>query len=278
LTLRRDTSRSIVEGTEKGRVLSVRRKRKISATQVVRDIRSGLTEEDLHDKYKIALHRVQKLFKRLVAAKVVTASELAVRFPSYKEAIAGINQSRNRRVPLPFEFIVYDITTSSIGLLRDISETGIRVAGINCNQGDERTFQIPLDTFVGSDPLLAVAKCKWMKVRGRTIRYATAGFEIIDISDDDRMVLKTFVESLPIINSGYLRTDDMGQGRVLAPNAPFQKGAVDDGEVSLSTSAAKAAIGLPHWIDEEAIKGLQDIYRSGTLQEVLVWWKARNRR
>jgi PilZ domain len=251
----------------------VRWKRKISATQVVRDIRSGLTEEDLQEKYKIALHRVQKLFKRLVAAKVVTESELAGRFPSYKEAIVGINQSRNRRIPLPFEFIVYDITTSSVGLLRDISETGIRVAGINCNQGDERTFQIPVDTFMGSDPLLTVAKCKWMKVRGKAMRYPTAGFEIIDISDDDRMVLRTFVESLPIINSGYL-----GQERVVAPFAPSQHGVVDDGEVSLSTSAAKAVPGLPHWIDEEAIKGLQDIYRSGTLQEILVWWKARNRR
>lgn len=256
----------------------MRRKRKISATQVVRDIRSGITQEELQEKYKIALHRVEKLFKRLVAANVVTESELAERYPSYKEAVAGINQSRNRRILLPFELMVYDITTSSIGLIRDISETGLRVAGINCNVGGERTFQLPVDIFIKADPLLIVAKCQWVKVRGKTTKYTTAGFKITDISDDDRMVLKTFVESLSIVKSGYLHNDDMEKKRVVAPIAPSQDGVVDDREESLSTSATEAAHGLPSWFDEEAMKALQDIYRSGSLQEILSWWEAGNRR
>jgi PilZ domain len=256
----------------------VRRKRRISATQVVRDIRSGFTQEDLQEKYKIALHRVEKLFKRLVAANVVTESELADRYPSYKEAIAGINPFRNRRVLLPFELIVYDITTSSIGLVRDISETGLRVAGKNCNVGDERTFQLPVDIFMEADPVLIVAKCQWVKVRGKTTKYATAGFEITDISDDDRTVLKTFVKSLSIAKAGYLNNDDMGKKRVVAPIAPSQDGVVDDREASLSTSATEAPPGLPSWFDEEAMKALQDIYRSGTLQEILAWWEAGNSR
>lgn len=256
----------------------MRWKRKISATQVVRDIRSGFTQEELREKYKIALHRVEKLFKRLVAANVVTESELANRYPSYKEAIAGINPLRNRRVLLPFELIVYDITTSSIGLIRDISETGLRVAGINCNVGGERTFQLPVDIFMDADPLLIVAKCQWVKVRGKTMKYATAGFEITDISDDDRMVLKRFVKSLSIVKSGYLHSDDMEKKRVVAPIAPSQDGVVDDREASFSTSATEAACGLPSWFDEEAMKALQDIYRSGSLQEILAWWEARSRR
>ncbi len=256
----------------------MRRKRKISATQVVRDIRSGITQEELQEKYKIALHRVEKLFKRLVAANAVTESELADRYPSYKKAIAGINQSRNRRVLLPFELIVYDIATSSIGLLRDISETGIRVAGINCSVGGERTFQLPVDIFMEADPVLMVAKCQWAKVRGKTTKYATAGFEITDISDDDRKVLKTFVELLSILKSDHFYNDDMGKKRVVAPIAPSQDGVVGDREASLSTSATEAAPGLPSWFDEEAMKALQDIYRSGALQEILAWWEARNRR
>ena len=256
----------------------MRRKRKISATQVVRDIRSGITQEELQEKYKIALHRVEKLFKRLVAANAVTESELAERYPSYKEAIAGINQSRNRRVLLPFELIVYDITTSSIGLLRDISETGLRVAGINCNVGGERTFQLSVDIFMEADPVLIVAKCQWVKVRGKTTKHATAGFEITDISDDDRMVLKTFVELLSVLKSDHFYNDDMEKKRVVAPIASSQDGVVDDREASLSTSVTEAAPGLPSWFDEEAMKALQHIYRSGALQEIIAWWEARSRR
>lgn len=256
----------------------MRRKRKISATQVVRDIRSGITQEELQEKYKIALHRVEKFFKRLVAANVVTESELAERYPSYKVAIAGINPSRNRRVLLPFELIVYDITASSIGLVRDISETGLRVAGKNCRVGDERTFQLSVDIFMEADPVLMVAKCQWVKVRGKTTKYATAGFEITDISDDDRKVLKTFVELLSILKSDHFYNDDMEKKRVVAPIASSQDGFVEDREASHSTSATVAAHGLPSWFDEEAMKALQDIYRSGALQEILAWWEARNRR
>jgi PilZ domain len=172
------------------------RKIKINATQVVQDIRSGMPEQELKEKYKITSHRVEKLFKRIVAAGAITESELAERYPAYREAISGINEFRNRRADLPIQLIVYDVTTSSLGLLRDISETGLRVAGINCRVGDERTFQIPLDTLMEVEPLLIVAKCKWVKARGKSVKYSTAGFEITDLSDDDTMILKTLVESL----------------------------------------------------------------------------------
>ena len=61
--------------------------------------------------------------------------------------------------------------------------------------------------------------------------------------------------------------DDMGKTRVVAPIAPSQDGVVGDREASLSTSATESAHGLPSWFDEEAMKALQDIYRSGALQE-----------
>jgi hypothetical protein len=46
----------------------VQRKRQISAEHVVRDLRAEITEQELRDKYKLADHRVRKLFKRLAAA------------------------------------------------------------------------------------------------------------------------------------------------------------------------------------------------------------------
>ena len=108
--------------------------------------------------------------------------------------------------------------------------------------------------------------------------YATAGFEMTDISDDDKMVLKTFVELLSILKSDHFYNDDMERKRVVARIAPSQGGVVDDREALLSTSATESAHSLPSWFDEEAIKALQDIYRSGSLQEILAWWEDRNRR
>lgn len=171
----------------------MRRKRLISAEQVVRDVRAGITEQELQQKYNLPDHRVRKLFQRLVAAKAVTGSELAEMFPAYKETFASIVEREEPRVGLEVQFIVYDITTSSLGLVRDISEKGLRVAGIDCQVGDERTFQLPVDTFMQADPLLVVARCKWVKNRGKTRRYVTAGFEIIGLSPHDAKELRNFV-------------------------------------------------------------------------------------
>jgi hypothetical protein len=111
------------------------------------------------------------------------------------------------------------------------------------------------------------------------MKYCTAGFEIMDISDEDRRVLRKFVESLSIVKSGRLYNEDyMKEQRVDAPIVLSRAAVVDDREPLVSTSATEAAPCLPSWFDEEAIKAFQDIYRKGALQEMLAWWEARDSR
>ena len=77
---------------------------------------------------------------------------------------------------------IYDLGTGSIGILRDISEKGLRVAGIDARVGQARTFQIPIDLFMQADPLLILAECKWAKPTGKIKEYVVAGFEILDLT------------------------------------------------------------------------------------------------
>ena len=63
---------------------------------------------------------------------------------------------------------IYDIGSGAIGVLRDISETGLRVAGIESKVGQVKTFQIPIDMFMQADPLLIIAECKWVEIKGKT--------------------------------------------------------------------------------------------------------------
>ena len=49
---------------------------------------------------------------------------------------------------------IYDMGSGAIGVLRDISETGLRVAGIESRVGQAKAFQIPIDMFMQADPLL----------------------------------------------------------------------------------------------------------------------------
>jgi len=56
-------------------------KRKITAREVLRDIRSGLSDQDLMEKYTLSAQGLQSVFHKLVNAGVITQPELDDRVP-----------------------------------------------------------------------------------------------------------------------------------------------------------------------------------------------------
>ena len=95
---------------------------------------------------------------------------------------------------------------SATGILRDISEKGLRVAGIESSVGQVKTLQIPIDMFMQTDPLLIMASANGSRRRARHKRYPVAGFEIMDLSERDRKVLRDFMGVLVIGESGEWKT------------------------------------------------------------------------
>ncbi len=181
-------------------------KRKISAKLMREDIRSGLSEVELMAKHGLSLKGLQTLFKELVHAKIVTHQYLCERFVSYRERTDQLRQRRAPRVGLSLRLPVCDVGSTSFGIVRDISETGLRVAGIKYQVGDVTTFQLPIDVFMNADPLLVIAKCRWVSEKGNQRRYFVAGFELVDLSPADRKVLKEFINLLLLSKSGEWNT------------------------------------------------------------------------
>ncbi len=105
-------------------------------------------------------------------------------------------------VPLP----VYDMDSSSFGVVRDISETGLCVAGIPSKVSEVKTFQIPIDSLMNADPLLLIAECRWVEEKGDKDKYFVAGFQLLDLSDVDRVALKSVMDLLLLSESGVWQT------------------------------------------------------------------------
>jgi hypothetical protein len=93
---------------------------------------------------------------------------------------------------------VRDIENSKTGVLRDISEKGLRVAGIEASVGQAKTLQVPVDLFVQAAPLLITAECKWVEAKGKITPYAIAGFEVVGLSGGDRKLLREFTRLLSL--------------------------------------------------------------------------------
>ncbi len=177
-------------------------KRRISAKLMREDITSGLSELDLMEKHNLTPNELLKLFRELVKTKRVTHQDLYKRFGLYQERADQIRQRRSRRASLSLRLPVYDMLSRSVGIVRDISVSGLRVAGIQYQVGDITTFHLPTDVFMNTDSLLVVAECRWAAEKNKKNKYVMAGFELQDLSPADLRVLQRFINSLLLSKSG----------------------------------------------------------------------------
>ncbi|MDQ7783759.1 MAG: PilZ domain-containing protein [Desulfomonilaceae bacterium] len=180
--------------------------RPISAAALVTDIRSGMTEAELMAKYGISRKYLTKALRRLVSLKAVPHSELYERSPTYRKSCDDIQNRRRPRVDVSIPLPIYCVESAREGLIRDISETGFRVAGIPSRIGVVRTFQLSVEMFIGFDPLLLIAECVWEETRGAAVRYPVAGYDIKYVSEADLEALRKLVQLLLLSKSGEWKT------------------------------------------------------------------------
>ncbi len=176
--------------------------KQIQANEVVRDIRSGTEDNGLMGKYGLSRKGLETLYKKLLALKLITHDELYRVSSLYRQKLDRIMSRLHPRADLGVKVPVYDVISGKIGVVRDISEKGLRVAGIPADVGDERTFQIPVDMFINADPLLVIAECRWVTIKGKNRKYPVAGFELKDVSVNDGKLLKDFIDFLLLSKSG----------------------------------------------------------------------------
>ena len=181
-------------------------KRKVPLKAVVDDICSGMSDGELTAKYDLPLRGLRALFKKLLDAHLIGHSLLYKTSALYRERIDQIKQRKSPRADLSIPLPIYDVGLSSFGVVRDISETGLCVAGIPSEVGEVKTLQLPIDNIMNADPLLLIAKCRWVEERGHKAKHLIAGFELVDLSDADRAALKKVMDFLLLSNSGAWQT------------------------------------------------------------------------
>jgi hypothetical protein len=171
-------------------------KRQIKGADIVNDLRSGMADWELQVKYKLSSQALEQVFTKLVESGVIGHAELYESSPFYKEKTDAIKPRAACRADLPLYVPVRDTEDSKTGVLRDISEKGLRVAGIEVAVGQVKTFEVPVDLFVNAAPLLIRAECKWVDSKGKRKPYSVAGFEIVGLSKVHGKLLREFTNLL----------------------------------------------------------------------------------
>jgi uncharacterized protein (DUF433 family) len=193
--------------------------RTIKASEIIRDIQSGMTEMDLMAKYQLSRERLQSVKQHLRdrreqrTAKIakdirsgLSDDQIMKRYSLSSRGLAAvldklvsrglieeaeIHARRNSLiVPIPiYEAPKYPEVE---GRLHDITEKGVGVRGIKAVITEKKTLSILPNEFVNIDPIVFEAICRWSKRDDRGIW--AAGFEITVISQKCLRSLRQLIQ------------------------------------------------------------------------------------
>jgi len=173
-------------------------KRQIPAHPVAADIRAGMTNAELMERYRISSGMLEKIFKKLQDTNMITARDLDGRMLSPHQGL--VHDS------VPQEPICYTIMRLPITDLSNLdadcyvkafTEKGLHIVNLSTNVGEKKNFLIPASEFADVQPFSFEAECRWARAQTDTERQ-TAGFEITRIWDEGLQQLREFMQSATI--------------------------------------------------------------------------------
>lgn len=171
---------------------------RIGIRSIVKDIKAGLTDFDLMEKYGITYDALQQLFHKLVELKAVTKEMVFGTVTlDYQPAIPE-NLRSLQRYYLDFEIPIYERSVPDIhGVLRDITEKGVGIAGLEVAPDDIKSLVILGDSFGAAPPFEFDAICRWFKEEDGDWKNVS-GFEITFISERDLKNLRKLIRLITL--------------------------------------------------------------------------------
>jgi hypothetical protein len=167
-------------------------KRKVMAEEMVRDIRSGMNDSVLMEKYRLAPPLLGVALKLLSDRKFIGQSELDARQAS-SGTLTGLYPVR----AVPRYISPFAVTVRSEddprreGKVFDVSSKGIGTIGLEAVAGETSALTILGDEYGEVFPFSVEATCRWVKrIHDSEMR---AGFEIVKISYGSRRELQNWI-------------------------------------------------------------------------------------
>ena len=170
-------------------------KRKIKAKDISNDIRSGMSDSQLMDKYGLSSKGLQSVFKKLVDAKVIGTQQVFGRSTCLGDDTADVINIRFASrdcvdVPLP---ICDAADPKNMGTIVDVTEQGLGVRGMETKTGETKTLVFFSDRLFPVGPFSIEAQCRWVK-NGTRDGQIESGFEITKISEAGSQQLKKIIQ------------------------------------------------------------------------------------
>jgi len=174
------------------RRLADARKRRISA--IAQDMASGMSRAELMQKYGLSPGGLTNVLNRLLAENIIGRTEI-----DHLRGVRGDGSTRPksrlemRNSPIPIVALCEVGNPRSQYVLRDITERGLGVEGIEATPNEIKQLMVLGDELGEIAPFELEAECRWagpVGVEGTMC----AGFQIKKISEEDLGRLREFLQ------------------------------------------------------------------------------------
>lgn len=167
--------------------------RRLRAKRIAQDIRSGVSPEQIREKYLLSPAQLQKAVDVLLEHKSISPDQLRHEPVEKPQETLPASLREVERCYLDFELPIVDTGPPEVdGIVRDLTEKGAGIAGIPSQPGDVKTFLVLHDEFVLIEPFMFEARCRWVN-RNEPDNDILAGFQITHISEKDLKELRKLI-------------------------------------------------------------------------------------
>jgi hypothetical protein len=175
-------------------------KRQIAVKPFLDDMKAGLTDLQLMEKYKVSSRGLQRVFKKLLDANAISPAQLRGRVPSFEDTVNLSFDSLQFPTEQHLECLVpvYDaMDPSRMGSICEIADNGLTIEGINAQPNEVRKIVVAAHDFFQIDSFTMEVRCKWAKP-GHGGAPSIAAFEIASIAEADNPHLRSLVRLVKI--------------------------------------------------------------------------------
>jgi Mor family transcriptional regulator len=166
--------------------------RKVNLLQIVADIRAGMSNPDIMEKYKLSEDMLRQVSKKLLEARMTRSADDEPE-TTIEERSDFLATGEFVRHEVDLDVPIYEAgRPDNQGVVRDISEEGVGVAGIEAKVGDLKTLVILGDEFGEFSSFEFEAYCRWSYADAADGACLT-GFAISKISNNDFQQLEKLV-------------------------------------------------------------------------------------
>ncbi|MEW6349191.1 MAG: hypothetical protein AB1646_09020 [Thermodesulfobacteriota bacterium] len=170
----------------------------VRARDLVHDIKSGVADFDLMEKYDLSLLGLKSVFKKLVTRGFITQEEIDGRRTPGKDTVDLDDPRQGSRRRLRASVAIFEEgDQANNGVVWDVSQTGIGTRGLETEVNEIKTLIIRPDMSTRVSPFRITVGCRWCR-REETSGGCVAGFEILAIGEEDFHQLRKLLVRLTV--------------------------------------------------------------------------------